>query len=262
VGITKNHIVRELLIVAEKEIFIYLQSYKYLMKVKYLVAFAALILLFLNFSGIYLNISWIAHTAYISFFIGTVFYFIRKLGVDNGFYYLFIFSTLLSFIFRLFQGQWFCDEISLVLLSLGYCALIVEAAKYLEIKNASISMQLFFIFLIGINTLLIFTHVYELKGYISSSLKFYLYFLYYINLLVLGVVAFLYYLNSYSKKSMYFISLALTLMFADVLRDMDVFYLKDFSVEIAENSLRFASAFFVVKFFTTEEKPLKLLNFI
>ena len=61
---------------------------------------------------------------------------------------------------------------------------------------------------------------------------------------------------------MYFISLALTLIFADVLRDMDVFYLKDFSVEIAENSLRFAAAFFVIKFFSTKEKQLRLLNFI
>ncbi len=170
--------------------------------------------------------------------------------------------TFLSFIFRLFHGQWFCDEVSLVLLSAGNFALIIEASKYLEIKNASALMQLFFVFIIGINTLLLCTHVYELQNYISSTIEFYLYSLYYLNLLILGIVAFLYYLNSYSKKSMYFISLALTLIFADVLRDMDVFYLKDFSVEIAENSLRFAAAFFVIKFFSTKEKQLRLLNFI
>lgn len=232
------------------------------MKVKILFVFAVFILLFINFSAIYLNIFWLANTAYIIFFTGTVLYFVKRLKLNNGYYYLFIISTFLSFIFRLFQGQWFCDEVSLVLLSLGNFALIVEALKYVELKNASFSMQLFFIFLIGINALLIFTHVYELKNYISNHLKFYLYFVYYINLLVLGIVALLYYLNSYSKKSMYFVSLSLALIFADVLRDMDVFYLKDLSVEIAENFLRFAAAFFVVKFFTTKEKQLRLLNFI
>lgn len=232
------------------------------MKARYFVAIIGLILLFLNFFAIYLNIDWISNTAYITFFFLTVLYYINKTGVNNGFYYLFMLSTFLSFVFRLFHEQWFNDEVSLVLLSLGNFALIIEASKYVEIKNAGISMQLFFLGLVGMNAMLIFTHVYELKAYISNSSVFYLYSLYYLNLLILGIVAFLYYLNSYSKKSMYFISLTLALMFADVLRDMDVFYLKDMSVELAENTLRFAAAFFAVKFFTTREKQLRLVNFI
>jgi len=232
------------------------------MKVKLLIVFAVLILLFINFSAIYLNISWLAYSAYILFFLSATLFYLKRINLKNGYFFLFLLCTFSAFIFRLFHGQWFCDEVSLVLLSTGNFALILEGSKYIEIKNASLPMQFFFVFLIGINAVLLFTHVYELQNYMSSTIKFYLYFLYYLNLLILSIVAFLYYLNSYSKKSMYFISLALTLLFADVLRDMDVFYLKDFSVEIAENSLRFAAAFFVIKFFSTKEKQLRLVNFI
>ena len=170
---------------SDEEIFIYLPSYIILMKVKFLIVFAVLILLFINFTAIYLNILWLAHTAYILFFISTMIFFIKKISLNNAYFFLFISCTFLSFIFRLFHGQWFCDEVSLVLLSAGNFALIIEASKYLEIKNASSLMQLFFVFIIGINTLLLCTHVYELQNYISSTIEFYLYSLYYLNLLIL-----------------------------------------------------------------------------
>jgi len=102
----------------------------------------------------------------------------------------------------------------------------------------------------------------EIKEFINSNLTFSIYILYYVNLLILGIIAFIYYLNSYSKKSMYFISLSLGIIFADILRDMGVFFPQDLSVEVAESIIRMGCAVFAVLFFVTKEKQLRLLNLI
>lgn len=123
-------------------------------------------------------------------------------------------------------------------------------------------MMLYFILIVGINGVLLVYHVMEIKEYINNNYTFVIYILYYVNLLILGIIAFIYYLNSYSKKSMYFISLSLGIIFADVLRDMGVFLPQDLSVEVAESIIRMGCAVFAVLFFVTKEKQLRLLNLI
>jgi len=60
---------------------------------------------------------------------------------------------------------------------------------------------------------------------------------------------------------MFFISLAISIIFANILRDMGVFYFKDISVEISESIIRMGSALFFVLFFITSERRLKLDDF-
>ena len=105
-------------------------------------------------------------------------------------------------------------------------------------------------------------HLFELETYISSSLVYGLYILYYINLMLLGLVGLIYYLNSYSRKSVFFISGALAMIFADIFRDMGQFYMQDTSVWLIENLLRFAMISFAFLFFITREKELRLLNML
>lgn len=176
--------------------------------------------------------------------------------------FLFIGLTLISYMFRYLEGNYYSHEISLVLLSAANIFLIYSATKFIEIKNASIYMWLYFIVIIGINGGLLGYHVMEIKDFIRSNLTFSIYILYYLNLFILGIIAFIYYLNSYSKKSMYFISLALGIIFADILRDMGVFFPQDLSVEVAESIIRMGCAVFAVLFFVTKEKQLRLLNLI
>lgn len=139
---------------------------------------------------------------------------------------------------------------------------MLEAVKHIEIKTGSSYTLLYFAGIVGVNGCLLGYHLMEIKEYMSSITVFSVYLLYYINLLVLGIIAFIYYLNSYSKKSMFFISMALGIIFADVLRDMGVFFSKDLSVEIAESIIRVGSAIFALLFFATREKQLRLLNMI
>jgi len=121
---------------------------------------------------------------------------------------------------------------------------------------------LYFFGIVGINGGLMGYHLIELREYIPGYMAFSVYVLYYFILLILGIISFIYYLNSYSKRSMFFVSLALGLIFADVLRDMGVFYLRDLSVEIIETIIRLGCAVFAAHFFVTREKPLRLTNMI
>lgn len=105
-------------------------------------------------------------------------------------------------------------------------------------------------------------HLEELKRKISDMGEMIFYVFYYLNLLVMALIALVYYLNSYSKKSVYFISLTLALLFADVFRDMALFYLPDASVEVIQAILRMAGLFMAFKFFTTSEKKLRLINLV
>lgn len=176
--------------------------------------------------------------------------------------FLFIGFIMLAYLPRYLDGDYYSNETSLIILSVANVFLIINAAKLIEIKNASIYMLLYFILIVGINGGLLGYHVMEIREFIHSNITFSIYILYYLNLLILGIVAFIYYLNSYSKKSMYFISLALGLIFGDILRDMGIFFPDDFSVEIAESIIRLGCAVFTVLFFVTKEKQLRLLNLI
>lgn len=144
----------------------------------------------------------------------------------------------------------------------GYIGLSREAFQHTERQAASKTILVYFILLISVNTYLLLTHVIELKSYMSSDLEFAVYVLYYFNLLILGIFGLIYYLNSYSRKSVYFITLVLAFIFADVFRDAAHFYLKDSAILITGNLLWFTGLTFCLLFFLTPERKLRLMNLV
>lgn len=232
------------------------------MKVKNLGWSLLILAVLVNIWAIFTETFWLENTSSMSFFLFAVLLVVHNYRKFNNYLYIFLGFTMLSHFARFFRGDWYTNEISLLFLTLAYIALTLEAVKYIALKNASNYMMLYFIAIVGINGCLLGFHVLEIKEYISSNIIFSAYLIYYINLLILGIMALIYYLNSYSRKSMFFISLALGIIFADVLRDMGVFFPKDYSVEVAESLIRSGSAVFAVYFFVTKEKQLRLLNMI
>lgn len=221
-----------------------------------------ILLILINIWAKFTEMYWVENTTYIFYFLAVILLVQDRYKKFKRPMYLFLGFTILSYLTRSFDGAGYSFEISLVLLTTANIILIKVAARHIEVKNASTLMLLYFILIVGINASLLGYHVWEIKEYIDNTAVFSVYILYYINLLILGIVAFIYYLNSYSRKSMYFISLALGIIFADILRDMGVFFPKDISVEVAESIIRLGSAVFAVFFFVTPEKQLRLLNMI
>lgn len=232
------------------------------MKLKNLALAGLILSLLINFWALLTGVFWVENTSYILFHVFAAVLVINSFKSFRQFFYLYISFTLLSYIVRFFYTENFTTEISLVLLTVANTFLILEAIKHINFKNGSNLMMLYFFGVVGFNGCLLGYHVLEMKEYIASDLVYGLYIIHYVNLLVLGITSFIYYLNSYSRKSMFFISLALGLIFADVLRDMGIFYLKDFSVEVAESIIRLGCAVFAVYFFATKEKQLRLANLI
>lgn len=232
------------------------------MKVKNLGWSLLILTIFINIWAIFTEIFWLKNSTTILVFLLSLLLVLPHYKKFNKFLFIFLGFTVLSYCARFARGDWYSYEISLVFLTVAYIALIMEATKHIAIKNASNYMLLYFIAIVGVNGCLLGYHVLEIKEFITTSTAFSVYLLYYVNLLILGIIALIYYLNSYSRKSMLFISLALGIIFADVLRDMGVFYPKDFSVEVSESIIRSGAAVFAVLFFVTKEKQLRLLNMI
>ncbi|HKL35864.1 MAG TPA: hypothetical protein VJ899_06215 [Salegentibacter sp.] len=144
----------------------------------------------------------------------------------------------------------------------GYIGLSREAFQHTQRQTATKTIMVYFLLLISVNTYLLLTHVLELKSYMSNHIEFAAYAVYYLNLLILGIFAIIYYLNSYSRKSVYFITLVLAFIFADVFRDAAHFYLKDSAILITGNLLWFTGLTFCLFFFLTPERKLRLMNLI
>ncbi|QCY70506.1 hypothetical protein FHG64_14455 [Antarcticibacterium flavum] len=166
---------------------------------------------------------WLENTSYILFFIFAILLKFSGRRFFNIAFYLFTGFTVASYVLKYVDTQFFSREFSMVLLSMAYTVLIIEGLKYIVIKNGSYLMLLYFFGIVGLNGCLLGYHLVELQEYISGYIAYSVYILYYFILLLLGIVSFIYYLNSYSKRSMFFVSLALGLIFADVLRDMGCF---------------------------------------
>lgn len=218
--------------------------------------------LLVNFWSILTGTFWLENTTYILFFL---FAYLLKFSGRSSFntaFYLFTGFTVASYVLRFLKAEYFSGEFSMIFLSMAYIVLIIEGLKYIVIKNGSYLMLLYFFGIVCLNGGLLGYHLMELHDYISGYIASTIYSLYYFILLILGITSFIYYLNSYSKRSMFFVSLTLGLIFADVLRDMGVFYLKDLSVEIIETIIRMGCAIFAVHFFVTREKPLRFSQMI
>lgn len=232
------------------------------MKIKHFGIAVLVLLISVNIWAILTEVPFLKNTTFILFFFTAILLVVNRYRKFGKNLYLFLGLITLSYLIRYFQGDYYSYEISLVLLGLANVVLILDASRYFEIKNGGNYMLLFFTAIVGINAALLGFHLMGIKENISSDLVFSVYLLYYINLLILGIVALIYYLNSYSRKAMYFISLSLGIVFADVLRDMIIFLPPDLSVEIAESLIRMGCAVFAVMYFVTEEKQLRLANLI
>lgn len=191
-------------------------------------------------AGIYIKLKKNMGLNAILFFI---FFFLAQI---NGFIFNTNNLTLLSFFFYI----------------IAYFGLSREALQNTEMESASKTILVYFFLLLAINTYLLFTHVLELKQYMSSELEFGIYIAYYGVLLVIGIISLIYYLNSYSKKSIYFITVVLTFIFSDVFRDSSHFYMKDSAILITGNLLWYTGLIFSLLFFLTPERKLRLLNLL
>ncbi len=218
--------------------------------------------LLINFWSLLANIFWLENTSYILFFL---FAFLLKFSGRSSLkmaFYLFTGFTVASYMLKYGDTHFFSREFSMIFLSMAHTVLLIEGLKYIVIKNGGYLMLLYFFGIVGLNGSLLGYHLIELYEFIPGNVVYSIYLLYYLILLLLGIVSFIYYLNSYSKRSMFFVSLVVGLIFADVLRDMGVFYLRDVSVEIIETIIRLGCAVFAVHFFSTKEKPLRFYQMI
>lgn len=187
--------------------------------------------------------------------------FFKKLDWSNKNISFFLSLTALAGIINFMESPFH----QLIILGIGFLAylfLIREALRYTKRETANRFMLLFFFVLIAVNIYFLFGHLQEMETHFLNLLEMSFYSIYYINLLVLGIVGLVYYLNSYSRKSVYFISLVMALVLADVLRDMANFYLPVTSVLLLESFLRFGSLILAFKFLSTREKKLRLINLV
>jgi hypothetical protein len=208
------------------------------------------------------DIDWLMRTTQFIFILG-IFTIYLKQNKKPGynaiiFFGFFLLAQITSLIFTSVNL-----ELLLLLCYIGaYFGLSKEAFQHTQRQTATKTILVYFILLIAVNTYLLVTHVIELKSYMSSDLEFAIYIFYYLNLLILGIVALIYYLNSYSKKSIYFITLVLAFIFADVFRDAAHFYLKDSAILLTGNFLWFTGLVFCLFFFLTPERKLRLMNLV
>lgn len=242
--------------------FLYLQPLTCAMKIKTLGWSLLVLLLLINIWAVFHEVHWVKYSSFIFYFMAAMVLVLHRYRKFNKYLFLFIGCNMISYLAKSLPGGWFANEIALACLGAANIILFVYALKFIEIKKYNKFALLYFILIVGINASLLGYHVMEIREFVNNNLVFSFYVMYYLNLLILAIVAFTYYLNSYSRKSMFFISLSLVIIFADLLREMGVFFPTDLSVEMAESILRLGSAVFAVHFFTTEEKQLRLFNLI
>lgn len=211
-----------------------------------------------NLYALVMDIFWLNIFSHIGFYIIAFIFFIKEHKSYNFYFYFFIICKILSYLLQLFYEVWFFKETFLLLQAVSYLALIMEVTKHFNIKHINFFMLLYFFSIIGLNTYLLFSNINEMSSTLYENGVSLLYAFYYLNLGVLGITAIVYYVNSFSTKSMYFITLVICIIFANILRDTGLFYFKDISVEIAESVIRMGSALFLVLFFITSEKRLTL----
>ncbi|MBZ9730510.1 hypothetical protein LB467_12520 [Salegentibacter sp. JZCK2] len=183
----------------------------------------------------------------------------KKAGFNAMFFFVFFISAQIAgFFFNTYSLTIF----SLLFYIAAYFGLSREALQNTERQTASKTMLIYFLLLISINTYLLLMHVVELESYMANNFEFSIYIVYYSVLLLLGIFSLIYYLNSYSKKSVYFVTLVLAFIFADVFRDSAYFYMKDSAILITGNLLWYTGLIFCLLFFLTPERKLRLMNLV
>ncbi len=232
------------------------------MKQKYIFSFLVVLAIATNIYGIFNENFWLAESGEFLFLLPLVAYYYDKLPIGNVNFYAFIGLLAVGSFMDFFRDLGMLQYISLGLIMGCYVFLVREAIKHTAYEKGSRFMALYFLVVVAIYTYLLSLHVMELERSVSDVFLFSYYILYYLNILVLAVVALIYYLNSFSRKSVFFMCLTISFIFADVFRDMEVFYFPDLSVEIVGSLIRFAAIKLAFLFFVTPEKKLRLLNLV
>ncbi|MCH4824191.1 hypothetical protein ML462_13515 [Gramella lutea] len=232
------------------------------MKHSRLFILASIPLLILILLGVLYNLQWLSTAAefliYPLLFAG----FYKRLDFKNLNLSVFLLLSLATI------GMSFIKEFSpvyffmLILQMFAYMFLIREALMHTQRETGNRYILLFFFVMIGANAYFVSDHFLELGNQIGDLFDFGLYSMYYLVLLALSVVGFIYYLNSYSRKSVFFITLVMTIIVSDILRDMAVYYLPDTSVLLLMSFLDFVGVILAFQFFATTEKKLKLINLV
>lgn len=226
--------------------------------------FALLVVLAIavNVYGIFEENFWVTRFAEFFFILPLIGFYYKRIPVGNLNFYAFMALLLTAGIISFFRGFWLVPYVNLGLWMGCYIFLVREAIRHIEYEKGSRYMALYFLAVVGTYIYLLSLHVMELERNLSDVFLFSSYLIYYLNILVLAIAALVYYLNSFSKKSVFFMCLTISFIFADVLRDMEVFYFPDLSVEIVGSLIRFAAIKMTFLFFVSPEKKLRLLNLI
>lgn len=224
--------------------------------------FASIALLVIMQLSLWYNQNWLLYTAEILTYLILIPGFLRRLDLSNGNLMAFLGLNLVAVLFKFFEEIYLIYYVVMFFRSVSFVFLIREAIKLTRRNTGNNYMLLFFLLMVGANTYFAFNHFQEFEGQLSSWMEFLFYSLYYLVLLVLAIVALIYYLNSYSRKSVFFIVLVMSIIVADILRDMAFFYLPDPSVLVLQTFLLYVGILLAFQFFATEEKKLKLINLV
>ncbi len=232
------------------------------MKQKYFFALLVVGAVTANVIGIFQENFWLEKSGDFLFILPLLAYYYKQLPVGNYNLYAFLIFLVAANTLSFFHQTWFFSYISIGLWIGCYIFLVREAIKHTEYEKGSRFMSLYFVAVVAIYAYLLSLHVLELERNLSDGFLLSYYIIYYLNILILAVIALIYYLNSFSKKSVFFMCLTISFIFADVFRDMEVFYFPDLSVEIVGSLIRFAAIKLALLFFVTPEKKLRLLHLV
>lgn len=232
------------------------------MKPKIVLISITILSILINIVGIINENFWMRRGGEILFFVPITLFYLRRIPVKNFNFLMFIILALGATLLTFFRDVGYFEQVRLGFWIGSYVFLAREAIKYTEYEKGSKFTILYFISIIAVYIYLLSIHVIEIESNVSSKFALSIYIIYYINILFLAITALVYYLNSFSRKSVFFICLTLSFIFSDVLRDMEVFYFRDLSVEIVGSLIKFAALKLVFLFFVTREKKLRLLHLV
>lgn len=232
------------------------------MKIKIVLIFLTIVAILANIAGVINEDFLLRRGGEVFFFVPVALYYFKKVYLKN---FNFLMCILLGFgatLLSCFKDIWYFEQFMLGFWMGSYIFLAREAIKHTEYEKGSKFTSLYFVTIIAVYVYLLSVHVIEIEPNVSSKFALSIYIIYYLNILFLAIAALVYYLNSFSRKSVFFICLTLSFIFSDVLRDMEVFYFRDMSVEIVGSLIKFAALKLVFLFFVTREKKLRLLHLV
>ena len=232
------------------------------MKQKVFLSLLAVFAMCVNLAGIVNENFLLRKSGEILFFFPLILYYLKDIPFKNFNFLMFLGMAMAATLISWGGSIWYFEQVKLGLWLVSYIFLAREAIKHTEYERGSKFTTLYFIGIVAVYVYLLWVHVIEIERNLGNDLAFWLYIIYYLNILFFAVTALVYYLNSFSKKAVFFICLALSFIFSDVLRDMEVFYFRDLSVEIVGTLIKFAGIKLVFLFFVTPEKKLRLLHLV